>query len=188
MAATEPAAATAPVPEARAGARGLFRKYRWVAELGVVVAVYFGGTAYQGRHLVGTGTEAPAFALTALDGSAVSLDSLRGKRVLLHFWATWCGVCRQEFGALNAVQGGLSADEALITVVADSEDPEAIRRFAKEHDLRYPILLASEDAIRDYRVSAFPTNYFIAPTGQVKAHTVGMATRLSLNARLALAR
>jgi outer membrane receptor for Fe3+-dicitrate len=76
----------------------------------------------------------------------------------------------------------------MITVVADSEDPEAVRRFAKERDLRYPILLASEDVIRDYRVRAFPTNYFIAPTGEVKAHTVGMSTRFSLNARLALAR
>jgi peroxiredoxin len=154
----------------------------------VVVALYFGVTAYQGRYLVGAGSEAPAFALSALDGSSVSLESFRGKRVLVHFWATWCGVCRQEFGALNAVQSGLSADEAMITVVADSEDPEAIRRFAKERDLRYPILLASEDVIRDYRVRAFPTNYFVAPNGEVKAHTVGMSTRFSLNARLALAR
>jgi peroxiredoxin len=185
---TEPTAATAPEPEAGSAARGLFRKYRFILEIGAVLALYFGVTAYQGRHLVGTGGEAPAFSLTALDGSTVSLDSLRGKRVLLHFWATWCGVCRQEFGALNAVKSGLAGDEALVTVVADSEDPEAIRRFAKEHDLRYPILLASENVVREYRVRAFPTNYFIDPSGRVTAHTVGMSTRFSLNARLALAR
>jgi len=186
--ATEPATATAQEPEAGHGFRSLFRKYRFVFEIGAVVALYFAVTAYQGRHLVGSGTVAPAFSLATLDGESVSLDSLRGKRVLLHFWATWCGVCRQEFGALNAVQGSLSADEALVTVVADSDDPEAIRRFAQEHQLRYPILLASESVVRDYRVSAFPTNYFIDPSGQVNSHTVGMSTRLSLNARLALAR
>lgn len=175
-------------PVAPSRARAAFRRFRWVFELALLVAFYLGVTAYQGRNLVGTGTVAPAFTLTALDGTEVSLESLRGKRVLLHFWATWCGVCRQEFGALNAVEAGLSADEALITVVADSDDAEGIRRFARERDLRYPILLADSAVLRDYRVSAFPTNYFVAPDGTVKAHTVGMATRFSLNARLALAR
>jgi peroxiredoxin len=177
--------AAVPVTEKR---RGVFGKHRWVLELAAVVALYVALSAYQGRHLIGTGETAPAFTLTALDGSRVSLESLRGKRTLVHFWATWCGVCRQEFGALNAVAAGLGKDEALVTVVADSDDAEAVRHFAEERGLHYPILLASDDVVRTYRVGAFPTNYFITPDGTIAAHTVGMSSRWSLNARLALAR
>jgi cytochrome c biogenesis protein CcmG/thiol:disulfide interchange protein DsbE len=168
--------------------RSAFTRFRWLVEIGAVVGLYFAVSAYQGRHLLGTGTQAPAFTLTSLDGSTVSLESLRGKRTLVHFWATWCGVCRQEFGALNAVSAGLGEDEALVTIVADSDDPEAVRRFVREHALRYPVLLASDDIVRAYKVGAFPTNYYVAPDGKITTRTVGMSSRFTFNTRLALAR
>ena len=164
------------------------RARRIAFELGLVALIYFGLTAWQGRKLLGSSSAAPAFTLQTLDGKQVALGDLRGKRVLLHFWATWCGVCRQEHAALNAVQAGLEPDETLLSVVADSEDPEAIRRYVAESGIRYPVLLANERVVRDYRVGAFPTNYFIAKDGNISAHTVGMSTRFGMNARLSLAR
>jgi len=164
------------------------RVARIALEIALVVAVYVGVSAWQGRKLVGQGETAPAFTLTALDGKQVALADLKGKRVLLHFWATWCGVCRQEHGALNAVQAGLGPDEVLLSVVADSEDPEAIRRYAAEAGIRYPVLLADAAVVRSYRVGAFPTNYFVSKDGQITGHTVGMSTRIGMNARLGCAR
>lgn len=164
------------------------RALRIALEVGLVVAVYFGISAWQGRKLLGTSSPAPAFSLRSLDGKQVALAELRGKRVLLHFWATWCGVCRQEHGALNAVQAGLGPDEVLLSVVADSEDPEAVRRYAAEAGIRYPVLLADARVVRDYRVSAFPTNYFVAKDGTIAGQTVGMSTRFGMNARLGCAR
>lgn len=164
------------------------RRIRIVVELGLFVGVYFAMTSFQERHLLAKDTLAPNFTLASLDGREVSLDSLRGKRVVLHFWATWCGVCRQEFGALDAVRRGLGPDEALVTVVADGENANRIRDFVAKEHIAYPVLLGNDDVVRAFRVGAFPTNYFLDKAGRITGHTVGMSTRMSLAARLALSR
>lgn len=164
------------------------RAARIALEIGLVVAIYFAVTGWQGRKLLGSADPAPAFSLTSLDGKRVNLGDLRGKRVLLHFWATWCGVCRREHGALNAVQASLGPDEVLLSVVEDSDDPEAVRRYAADAGIRYPVLLADRRVVKDYRVGAFPTNYFVSKEGKITGHTVGMSTRFGMNARLGCAR
>jgi peroxiredoxin len=163
-------------------------RIRIVVEIALFVGAYLAITSYQERHLLQTDRMAPTFTLTSLDGREVSLDSLHGKRVILHFWATWCGVCRQEFGALNAVRRGLGPDEALVTIVADADDPDRIRDFVAKEHIEYPVLLGTDSVIRTFRVSAFPTNYFLDKAGRIAGHTIGMSTRVSLAARLALAR
>lgn len=151
----------------------------------ILVAVVLAITAWQTRNLVATGTPAPAFDLPNLDGSRVSLESLRGKRVLVHLWATWCGVCRMELGALAAVHAGLGPDEALVTIVADSDDPAAVAAFVKEHAIVYPVLLGTDEVIRAFRVNAFPTSYYLDGNGNIRSQAVGMSTRLAMKARLA---
>jgi len=123
-----------------------------------------------------------------LSGETVDLSALRGKRVLLHFWATWCGVCRREFSALESLQGGLDEDEVLLTVVADGEDTERLRAFVAEHGITYPVLLGNDDLVHAFGVGAFPTNFFIDASGHVAGSTVGMSTRWAMGARLGCAR
>jgi peroxiredoxin len=161
---------------------------RWLLELAVLAGVYLSVTAYQERRLVHVNQPAPNFTLEALDGRLVSLDGMRGKRVLVHFWATWCGVCRREFGALNAVSGSLRDDEVLLSIVADADDRNRIARFVEEHDIRYPVLLGTDAVLRAFHVDTFPTNYYVDRTGSVAAHTIGMATRVSLASRLGCAK
>ena len=161
---------------------------RIAGELLLVLVVYFGVSYWREHGLLSSRTPAPAFALRSLDGKQVSLADLRGKRVLLHFWATWCTVCGQEHGALSAVSRGLGPDEALYTIVADSDDVEAVRRYVAAEHITYPVLLASDDVVRAYKVNAFPTNYLVAPDGTIAGHTVGMSTRWGLALRLAWAR
>lgn len=163
-------------------------RIRIAIEIALFVGAYLAITSYQERHLLQKNSDAPSFALASLDGRDVSLDSLRGKRVLLHFWATWCGVCRQEFGALNAVKRGLGSDEALVTIVADADDADRIRDFVAKEHIEYPVLLGTDGVVRAFRVNAFPTNYFLDKAGRIAGHTIGMSTRVSLTARLALAR
>ena len=159
----------------------------WIGEAGIFAAILFGFTTWQERHLLDDATPAPEFSLTAVNGERFALQELRGKRVLLHFWATWCGVCRREFGALNAVHGSLGEDEMLVSVVADGQDAQRIRRFARDNDLEYPVLLATDDVIRAFRIGAYPTNYFLDENGMVRGQTVGMSTRWGLSTRLAWA-
>ncbi len=162
------------------------RTLRWALELGLVIGIFLAINAWQTQNHL-SDAPAPAFELAGLDGTRTSLESLKGKRVLLHFWATWCGVCKLELSSLNAVYDGLAEDEALITVVADSDDKEALTRFIREHELRYPVLLADEAVLSNYRVSAFPTNYFIDEGGEVSSVTVGLSNRIAYRLRLALA-
>jgi peroxiredoxin len=148
-----------------------------------VLAFVFAVGAYQTRkHL--RAQIAPDFALTALSGQHVSLADFRGKKVLLHFFATWCGVCRLELPSLRGLAQHLAPDEVLVAVVEDSTDVEAVRRFAREHELSYPILLGSPEVIRAYRVNAFPTNYFVNGDGTIAGSTVGLSTRLGMATHL----
>lgn len=160
----------------------------WALQAALLVAVVWAVSAWQTRSHLGSRALAPDFALRDLDGKQVRLADLRGKRVLLHFWATWCGVCKLEPDALNAVHDRLGPDEVLLGVVADSDEPAEVRRFVEEHGVRYPVLLADDAVLAAYRVGAFPTNYFIAPDGTISASTVGLTTRFGMWARMAWAR
>jgi peroxiredoxin len=169
-------------------ARPPSRLRRWALDLALVSGLYLAITGWQERHLLDDRIEAPGFSLRTLSGESVALPDFRGKRVLLHFWATWCGVCRREFGALNAVHAALDADEVLLSVVADSDDPEAVRRVVADEGIAYPVLLGTNDVVAAYRVKAFPTNYFIDANGRISDQTVGMSSRLGLSRRLGCAR
>lgn len=165
------------------------RLRRWAFDIALFAGLYLAITTWRERGLLsGNHTPAPAFTLENLQGQPVSLRALRGKSVLVHFWATWCGVCRQEFGTLDAVAAGLDNNEALVAIVADSRDPDRVRRFVAEHHIHYPVLLGTPSVLRAYHVKVFPTTYFIGPDGSVRGHTIGMSTRWGLSARLGCAR
>lgn len=150
-----------------------------------VLALWLGISAYQTRkHFPAGSAAAPAFTLADLSGREVSLAQYQGRRVVLHFFATWCGVCKAELPSIRAVQRGLAPDEVLLAIVADAEDPEHVRRFASEHELTYPILLATDEVLRAYAVDRFPTNYYLNGDGSVSSSSTGLSTWLGMKARL----
>ena len=150
----------------------------------MVLALVLGLGAYQTRrHL--RARVAPDFVLPELSsGRPVRLRDFRGKKVLLHFFATWCGVCKLELPSLRGLARNLGPDEALLAVVEDSADVEAVRRYAREHELTYPILLGTPEVVAAYRVGAFPTNYFLNGDGTIGSSSVGLSTRLGMTTRL----
>ncbi len=152
-----------------------------LAVLGLWLAI----GAYQTRRHVGASEgPAPDFTLTDLGGRRISLHDFRHRKVVLHFFATWCGVCKVELPSVRRVQSGLDEDEVLLAIAADSDDPEALRRFAAEHDLRYPILLATREVLSAYAVDRFPTNYYLNGDGTVSSSTTGLSTLLGMELRL----
>lgn len=140
---------------------------------------------YQTRKHAGkSGAPAPAFTLLDLSGREVSLAQFRHKKVVLHFFATWCGVCKVELPSVRGVYANLDSDEVLLAIAEDADDVDALRRFALEHDLKYPILRATPEVLRAYGVSAFPTNYYVNGDGSVDSSSTGLATRLGMELRL----
>lgn len=160
-----------------------------LAQVGLLVLLYLGISTWQTRqHLRPSQAPAPDFTLPALDGSTVNLASLRGKTVVLHFWATWCAVCKLEIDSLKSLEESLGPNQVLISVVADGEDAAKIRAFVADRAITYPVLLADEKVVSDYRVSAFPTTYFLSPEGQIVSSTVGLSNRFAYRVRMGCAR
>lgn len=172
------------------------RRSRWrravslVLQIGAALILFALIQGRQTRGLLDTGPDrkAPAFVLMDVHGRRVSLEDYAGKSVLLHFWATWCGVCRQEFGALRRLAKALKPEQALLTIVADSGNRSQLSRLIEQEKLDYPILLGNADVLSKYKVSAFPTNYYITPTGSISQATVGMSTRFGMSTRLGCAK
>jgi peroxiredoxin len=159
---------------------------RWwlhtLLQVAAIGGLFMAVSAYQTRtHVTQV---APEFALMDLGGNRVHLRDYRGKKVLLHFWATWCGVCKAELASLRGLARNLESDEALVTIVEDSDDVEAVRRFAEARELSYPILLSERAVLRAYRVGAFPTNYYLNGDGSIDSTSVGISTRLGMAWRL----
>lgn len=123
---------------------------------------------------------APAIATRALDGRTVRIPAPDGRARVVHFFATWCGVCQAEEHNLRALAG----TGQLVLVASDSGSAAAVRAYAQAHDLRMPVVLDDGALKRAYGVSAYPTTFFVDAAGNVDFVEVGYTSELGLRARL----
>lgn len=127
------------------------------------------------------GDPAYDFELTDLDGNVIRLSSLRGKKVMLNFWATWCGPCRMEIPHMVELydEQGNAAFEILAVNV--NEAPDKVRAFVQQNDMRFPVLLDTKGSVAgSYYVRAIPTSLFIDEQGVIVAVHVGTLTEQAL--------
>lgn len=135
-----------------------------------------GGTVSPGIPAPKAGFLAPDFTLNTLDGDSVTLSELRGKAVVVNVWASWCGPCRAEMPALEAVyQQYAGTDIALLAVNAtDQDNLNSAAAFVDELGLTFPILVDEEGIVgRLYQVSALPSTFFIRPDGTIEEVVIG---------------
>jgi thiol-disulfide isomerase/thioredoxin len=156
----------------------------------VIVAVIAAGMLYFGLHAarrsgsgpqqrVGYDTPAPDFTLESLDGRSVTLSSLRGKAVLLNFWATWCGPCKIETPWLVELQNQYGPQGLqIIGVEAGDDGKDDIAKFAKDMGMNYPILLGKESVDDAYGgMPALPESFFIGRDGKIVDKIMGLRGR-----------
>jgi len=118
---------------------------------------------------------APAFIARDLDGRDVSTASLRGKVVLINFWATWCPPCRAEIPDLIALQEKYKDRLQIIGISEDEVAPAVVKRFATEHQMNYPIVMTSPELEKMFPgVSALPTSFIVDRQSRVVQKHVGM--------------
>ena len=128
------------------------------------------------------GSLAPDFELPALDGKKVRLSELRGKAVLLNFWATYCGPCKIEMPWFVELQKQYGPQGFQIVGIAmDDASTEDIAKFVKEMGVNYPILLGKESVGQSYGgVAVLPTTFFLDRDGKVIAREFGLQSRSML--------
>src|SRR5437660_12844826 len=156
----------------------------------VVVAVVVAGMLFVGFRMarrsgasaaprITQATVAPDFSLESLDGKNMRLSDLRGKAVLLNFWATWCGPCKIEMPWFVDLQNQYGSQGLQIVGVAmDDASKEDIAKFAKDMGVNYPILIGKESVGDAYgSVQFLPTTYFIGRDGKVVGHEFGLKSR-----------
>lgn len=131
-----------------------------------------------------SGTRPPEFSGRTLDGQTVSLAALRGRVVLLNFWATWCLQCRPEMPALERLQREFGAEGLTILAINAREERQAVRRYADDLKLTFPLVLdPGGDIGARYGVIGLPTTFLISRDGRAVALAVGPREWGSLPAR-----
>ena len=113
---------------------------------------------------------APAFTLPSRDGKTVTLESLKGKVVMLNFWASWCGPCRKELPLLDQMYKRYGKQGfALLGVNVDAESADA-EKLLKVTPVTFPVLFDKESKVSQlYNVNAMPSSVFIDRNGNLRA-------------------
>ncbi|MGB9492336.1 MAG: TlpA disulfide reductase family protein [Terriglobales bacterium] len=138
-----------------------------------------GAAAISPRNGQLMGAIAPDFELQALDGNNLKLSTLRGKAVLLNFWATYCEPCKVEMPWFVELQKEYGPHGFQIVGVAmDDASTDDIDKFAKDMGVNYPILLGKEAVGMSYGgVNVLPTTFFLDRSGKVIAREFGLQSR-----------
>ncbi len=133
-----------------------------------------------------SGQVAPDFKLKSLEGREVGLEDLRGKVVLLDFWATWCGPCRRDLPMIEKLHREFNAKGLVVLGLTTGEDTAALSQFLLTTKLSYPILTAAETVTsQSYSVNAFPTVVLIDREGKIAFYHVGAGSESALRESLA---
>lgn len=117
---------------------------------------------------------APDFSLQTIDGQTVSLSSLRGRPVIVNFWASWCVPCREEFPLLASAYQKYSGDGLEILGVIYNDGPQTASAFARSYGATWPLLTdPNQSAWTAFRNSVVPISYYIDRDGIVRAVSYG---------------
>jgi cytochrome c biogenesis protein CcmG, thiol:disulfide interchange protein DsbE len=132
------------------------------------------------------GEPAPDFAIDSLGGAPIGLSALRGRPVIVNFWASWCPPCRGEMPDLEQVaREHRDAGLAVIAVNLD-EDRAAVQRYATTLDLTLPIGLDRGGRVSTlYNLAALPTSYFVDRQGVIRDMNIGALTAKGLRTKTA---
>jgi peroxiredoxin len=116
----------------------------------------------------------PDFTLPTLDGGFITLSNFKGKVVLINFWTTWCPPCREEMPSLERLYRHFKHEDFTLLAVDIMENPKTVKRFARDYNLSFPILLDEKGEVSaKYAANAIPTTYFIDKQGKAVGKAIG---------------
>ena len=130
---------------------------------------------------VAVGSPAPEFELVKLDNQTLKLSELRGKIVVINFWATWCEPCKVEMPFFEKLHQSDSANLEILGINFDEPTPQ-VEQFVEEYRLNFPILLDPGGEVQKlYRVRGYPTTFIVDDNGIIRYHHIGLITEDQLD-------
>ena len=139
-----------------------------IASLCVIVAG-FNQTAFAQAPMqsINGHPAAESFNLSSIDGKSVSLESFKGKFVLLNFWATWCAPCRKEMPSMNNLHRQLSSKGLEVVGIHVGPSLAGVKKFLTDIPVDFTILIDKDMGLSSYGVRGLPTTYLINPEGKL---------------------
>jgi len=120
------------------------------------------------------GKRAPEFTLKDLNDKTVSLSSLRGKVVLINFWATWCPPCRAEMSSLNNLHKEYKNNGFSVIAVSSDRSISSVRDFLSKKPVDLPVLMDSDSKVsRQFKVFSLPTSFLLDKNGVIVQKFLG---------------
>jgi thiol-disulfide isomerase/thioredoxin len=149
----------------------------WSIPILLVVFFVVGGNAQSLKR-----QKAPNFSLSSQNGKVIELAKLKGKIVLLNFWATWCPPCRAEIpDFIDVYSTYKSKGFEIVGIALDEEGWDKVAPFMKEAKINYPIVLGSRDITQAYGgIDGIPTTFIVDRDGNIVGQQVGILTKSAL--------
>ena len=131
--------------------------------------------------------EAPAIQSTSVAGQSINLDTYQGKPLMLHFWASWCSICKLEEGTISALN--TDSDTQLLTVAFQSGTTDEVKTFMQKQSIdAWPVIMDEDGTLSSqYGVTSVPATFFIDSSGKIRFKTIGLTSKWGMQARLWLA-
>lgn len=143
-------------------------------QLLLVISLLVSAVASAAPPAAAEGPEFPDIALLSLqDGQTVKLDIFRGRPVLLTFWASWCGPCREELPELQRIYNELAGKGFILAAINVDTIPQAARAFVDKFQLTVPIYRVSRRVLNQLRINQLPTSILLGPDGKIVRAYVG---------------
>lgn len=158
-------------------------RWRGWALNAVLIALILGGVQWWKARPLATG-EAPPLAGITVTGQPLDLADYRGRPVMVHFWASWCPVCKVMDGTVESI----AEEYPVITVAMQSGGSAEVRQFMRDAKLSFPVIPDAQGWIaRRWGVAGVPTTFIVDQAGRIQYSTVGVSTGPGLRTRLWLA-
>jgi len=126
--------------------------------------------------IVDVGSKAPLFSqVNVMSSSTIDISKYQGTPIVLNFWATWCGPCKEELPHLEEAHSRYTPDNLLVIGINNGEEVTTVKAFANEYEITFPIIIDADQTIQyNYKIRGYPSTIFIDKHGYITKIHVGM--------------